>query len=140
MKLRFNNPAMALCAISMGKAFRILFISGDGKKKNNLFQKHDLVSVSTLPEQEEICLLADCYAPLFRSHLLQNISTSALPFTNLYILSDGHFFQVAHVSNNQEGCNAICLQRRDVALIATDNDGRHYLASIQAASFKGVAA
>jgi len=140
MKLRFNNPTMELCAISMGKVFRILFISGDNQKKNKLFQKQDLVSVSTLPEQEDVCLLADGYAPLFRSHLLQNISTPTLPFTNLYILSDGHYFQVAHVSNNQKDCNAICLRRMDVALIATDNDGRHYLASIQAANFKGVAA
>ena len=129
MKLKLDNPSMRLCALSMRKVFHILAIAGDCQHNNSDFIKQNLVAVSQLPAQPRMNLLANCYAPKFPSRLLRDLSTHEKPYTNLYIQSEEQYFQIAYVSGDRNYCNSVCLERGDITLIATDNEGRHYLAS-----------
>lgn len=130
MKLKFNNPWMKLYAASMGKIFCIEVITDSESEQTKRRKQQGLVSVSSLPGRPDIALLADPYAPVFRSLALPDISVPDRLFSNLYIKSDDRYFQVAHVCDSPEQCNAYCKMRDDIAVICTDNTGRHYLASL----------
>ena len=130
MMLEFNNPWMKLYAASMEKVFRIEVITDSEIERLRRRNQRALVSVSALPGVQDMALLADPYAPVFYSLALPDLSTSTRPYSNLYIKSDERYFQVAHVCESLEQCNDFCLSRDDVAVICTDNAGRHYLASL----------
>lgn len=129
MRLKFNNSWMTLHASSMGKIFRIEEISSCEDEQNKLRKRKGLVAVSSLPNQLKFNLLANPYAPKFPSRYLPSMNSHELTYTNLYIKSDSVYFQVAHVCDTEEQCNAFSRDRSDVGVIATDNEGRHYLAS-----------
>lgn len=140
MKLKFNNAWLSLYAMSMGKLFCITHVTADRDSQDKLFHQHDLVSVSALPGDESTCLLANAYGATFRSSLLQDMNSPDRPYSNLFIESDGKYFQVAFVTTSVDECNCHCISRPDIALLGIDNAGRHYLVSKQATKCKRVAA
>lgn len=129
MKLKFNNSWMTLHASSMGKIFRIEAISSCDEEQSKLRKSKSLVAVASLPNQLKVNLLANQYAPEFPSRYLPSMNSPELPYTNLYIKSDSVYFQIAYVCDTEEQCNEFSRDRSDVGVIATDNEGRHYLAS-----------
>ena len=136
MRLKFNNDWMQLFAKSMGKVYHITYICSDKNEMDNLFKQKDLITVSTLPQYSDECLITNAYAFEFRSCLLEDISSDIKCFTDLYIKSDKQFYQVAGVSSDVNEMNLICESRNDVGIIATDNAKRHYLASLKPVSLK----
>ena len=118
----------------MGKIFHVEHISSCEKEIERLYKTKNLVQISEMPGNPGLSLLSGQYSTLFESIRLENKTTSEIHFSNLYIESDGDYFQVSNVCATTEESNAICLKRDDVGIIATDNEGRHYLASLKPVS------
>lgn len=140
MKLKFNNSWMTLYAKSMGKVFVITHATDSEKLQGSLFKRETIIAVSALPNNPGVSLLAQSYAPAFSAAELQDLSSENCPYFQLYLESDGKFFQVALITTDLAECNQFCAAREDVALLATDNDGRHYLVSTHHAKRYGAAA
>ena len=140
MKLKFNNAWLSLYAKSMGKLLEITHITTNQDQQDKLFREHDVIAVSALPGDENVVLLSDVNCISIRANSLMDLSSPEGTFSNLYIKALGKYFQVAYVTTGVEECNRICFERPDIALMAIDNVGRHYLVSIQAARLKEVAA
>lgn len=98
------------------------------QRDNNIVQKLDLIESTEKANTWDEKLTPFCVAAA-----LQDLDSRETPYLPFYIRSDDKFFQVALFTQSQDEANRIMLARNDVALIATDTFGNHYLASIQEA-------
>lgn len=119
-KLTFDNGWMTLHAVSMGRLFQIAHIAPKGEG--------DFVAVSQLGEDPSACLISEAYTGKLCS--FESLNTDEKAFDKqILIKSDGKYLQVAFASDDHAAVHKMMSERDDVGLIATDNDGRMYLAS-----------
>jgi hypothetical protein len=136
MKLKFDNNLMTLRAKSMAKLYTITHLVTSEKRHKKLFNDKDLVSVSGLPKTsllDDAQLMTPMYSANTKTKL-KCLSTPEKPFSNLYIGTDGHHFQVAYVALTPAMGNEFMKDRDDIALIcsseATDElPELHFIAS-----------
>jgi hypothetical protein len=118
MKLIFNNAFMTLCVNSMGKLHEVeaLHDSENIRKKGFV----EVASLNGLP------VMAKQYPATAKPSLFCGNSLDS----NFFIRADNKYFEVLLVTERQDAANALIIKDDSVALIATDNEGRHYIASI----------
>ena len=136
MDIKFDNGWMTLKAKSMGKLHTITNVVSTKEKHDHLFNTKDRVTVSGLPKTslcDDLQLMAPSYSGDTKTQL-KDMSTQAKPYTNLYIQTDGHHFQVAFVALTAKMGNDFMNERDDTALICSteateDVPALHFIAS-----------
>lgn len=122
--LSFNNEWMTLHVKSMGKLHRVLSL-----KERSSDLKNGLIQVAELNERPAIALQ-------YPSKRLPSDCLEGNSFTGFYIGCNNEFFEVQFVTNSREEANQYLLNNMEVALIATDNDFYHYIASVKPTKVK----
>lgn len=136
-RLSFNNRSMSLFVKSAGRFFAATHISDEtGLEENIKMSKNGYVCISGLPNSLRTSIYAEQYSSVCSSSKVSDLSTEEKKFSNLYIKDRGNYFQVFDVQRDEKTVNDIMKEHEDVALIATDNAGRHYLASIDPVASK----
>jgi hypothetical protein len=117
MKLIFNNSFMTLCVNSMGKLHEVEALhDSDCMRKNGFVE---VASLNGLP------VMAKQYPATTTPSLFNGGDLNS----SFFIRADKKYFEVLLITKCQDAANAIMLKDDSAALIATDNEGRHYIAS-----------
>ena len=121
-KLKFNNPWMTLHVASKRKLHKVEAIVSPGADTN----KNDLVTVAII---HGLDMLSNAYDVKRRSPTKGNL----LSPSGLYIKSDCDYYPVTLIAADIDQANDFMQANPESGAIATDNDGRHYIAGIEAA-------
>ncbi|MFA0809458.1 hypothetical protein [Microbulbifer epialgicus] len=126
MKLKFNNEWMSLYVKSMGKLHSVVRF---GERPTD--RREGLVTVSELNGRS---VMAKQYPRKERS----SSSIKGVSSTGFYICSDREYFDVKLVTQCQGEANSFMEKDDNAGLIATDNEGFHYVAALKAAQVQAV--
>lgn len=133
MKLLFNNPWMSLHANSMRKLHKIEHLAFNEEQHQKLFKK-GFINVAGIPQDDHLQLVARQYGG-DAALKLKSLDCETTPYLDLYIRSDGKYFQVSGVFKSLEDCFNHTENRDDVALMCSfpfDNstDELHFMTSL----------
>lgn len=116
--LAFDNNFMSLHCGSMGKLHHIVRL-----QEHKIDRRSGLVQVSELFGRPAIALQ-------YPSKIMPSAKIKSNSKTGFYIKVDGKYFGVSFVSHSQDAANEYMISDDNSALIATDNDGFYYLATL----------
>lgn len=121
---------------SMNKIHRITHLAFNEAGHKVLFEKHQLVTVSKLPDIDHVELMAAQYGG-DNTFELSDLSTPEQPYLGMYMQAyDGNYYQIAGVFQDIDKANDFMCKRPDTALIdstkfkALDHQ-YHFIASLK---------
>ena len=118
-KLAFNNPYMSLHVNSEDTLHRVVKL-----EQNPSNNEKGLICVADLFGRKAM-------AAQFPTNKLRSLEPETQKPTDFFVSLDNMYFAIQLVTSSQEEGNRYMNNHPDCALIATDNDGFHYIADLK---------